>query len=143
MTLSRGDKPRPQKQACCKSAFVHVFARPLTRLEAVSARQDEATPDLSSAHSQAEPTGHLLPRMKKTAARAPGVPEADIDALIDEAVDHVRHHDHSNLTGSSPPLQASGPRYRCERAASRYGAGLQGSTVRPPVEGYGAVPRRP
>src|ERR1019366_2158021 len=49
-----------------KSAFVHVFARPLTKLEAVSARQDEATPDLSQAHSQAEPTGQSLQVIERT-----------------------------------------------------------------------------
>jgi hypothetical protein len=33
----------------------------------------------------------LFDRIDQTAKRAEGVPEEDIDAAIDEAVDHVRH----------------------------------------------------
>jgi len=34
----------------------------------------------------------LSARIEQTAARAQGVPEANIDAAISEAVDYVRHH---------------------------------------------------
>jgi len=34
----------------------------------------------------------LLERIDKTAARVANVPESELDALIDEAVDFVRHH---------------------------------------------------
>jgi hypothetical protein len=34
----------------------------------------------------------LFERIDKTAKRADGVPEEEIDAAIDEAVDYVRHH---------------------------------------------------
>ena len=34
----------------------------------------------------------LKPRIDKTAAKLKDVPEAELDELIDEAVDHVRHH---------------------------------------------------
>jgi hypothetical protein len=34
----------------------------------------------------------LLVRIDKTAARVTNVPKSELDALIDEAVDYVRHH---------------------------------------------------
>lgn len=34
----------------------------------------------------------LQERIDKTAAKLKDVPEAELDKLIDEAVDHVRHH---------------------------------------------------
>jgi len=33
----------------------------------------------------------LLDRVDRTARKARGIPEGDVDAAIDEAVDHVRH----------------------------------------------------
>jgi hypothetical protein len=34
----------------------------------------------------------LFDRIDRTAQRVEGIPEAEIDAAIDEAVDYVRHH---------------------------------------------------
>jgi hypothetical protein len=34
----------------------------------------------------------LFERIKTTAGRVQGIPEEEIDAAIDEAVDYVRHH---------------------------------------------------
>lgn len=35
---------------------------------------------------------HFKERIDKTAAKLEDVPETELDALIDEAIDHVRHH---------------------------------------------------
>jgi hypothetical protein len=39
-----------------------------------------------------ETSRHLLERIDKTAQKVERVPEEQIDAAIDEAVEHVRHH---------------------------------------------------
>ena len=41
---------------------------------------------------RAELAQGLRERIDKTAAKLKDVPEAELDELIDEAVDHVRHH---------------------------------------------------
>ncbi len=41
---------------------------------------------------RAELAHRLKERMDKTAAKVKNVPESELDELIDEAVDHVRHH---------------------------------------------------
>ena len=41
---------------------------------------------------RAELAHRLKERIDKTAAKLKDVPEAELDELIDEAVDHVRHH---------------------------------------------------
>ena len=37
-------------------------------------------------------TEKLLDRVEKTSRRASGTPDAEIEAAIDEATEHVRHH---------------------------------------------------
>ena len=39
-----------------------------------------------------EASQRLLERIDKTAERVKGIPESEIEAAIDEAADHVRHH---------------------------------------------------
>ena len=55
------------------AASLHLFMclqRPLSRLEAVSARQDEATPDTSPAHHRAELTGQSPQVIESTALKS-------------------------------------------------------------------------
>jgi L-lactate utilization protein LutC len=42
--------------------------------------------------ARAELADRLKERIDQTTARLKDVPEAELDELIDEAVDHVRHH---------------------------------------------------
>jgi hypothetical protein len=63
------------------------------------ALQDDESISIQTYRSKDAPTGaardiayqRLLDRAKQTAGRARGVPEAEIDAAIDEAADFVRH----------------------------------------------------
>jgi hypothetical protein len=64
------------------------------------ALQEEETISVQAYSTHQAPTGgerdeawrRLLERIDKTAARVADVPESELDALIDEAVDCVRHH---------------------------------------------------
>jgi hypothetical protein len=64
------------------------------------ALQEEETISVQAYPTHEAPTGsecdeawrRLLERIDKTAARVANVPESELDALIDEAVDFVRHH---------------------------------------------------
>ena len=70
-----------------------LLGRNLQEDESISVRAFKDTvKEAPTGEARAEAFRRLRARIEQTAARAPGVPEADIDALIDEAVDHVRHH---------------------------------------------------
>ena len=71
-------------------------------LEALLGRtlQEEETVSIQTYPTHEAPTGkerdeawkRLLDRIDLTAARVKDVPEAELDMLIDEATDYVRHH---------------------------------------------------
>ena len=72
-----------------------LLGRNLQEDESISVRafKGDTVKEAPTGEVRAEAFRRLRARIEQSAARAPGVPEADIDALIDEAVDHVRHHD--------------------------------------------------
>src|SRR6266536_6331390 len=66
--------------------------------------------------AQVELAGRLKERIDKAAERLKDVPAAEVDELIDEAVDHVRHHRREGRSGH----RRSGARQRqIERAGPR------------------------
>jgi hypothetical protein len=75
--------------ADARNAMEHLLGRPLREDEAISINVYKPTP---TGQAREEASRRLLERIDKTAQRARGVPEAEIDAAIDEAADHVRHH---------------------------------------------------
>jgi hypothetical protein len=66
-----------------------ILGRSLRDDEAVSITTYKLAP---RGKAREEASRHLLERIDKTAERAAGVPEEQIDAAIDEAVDYVRRH---------------------------------------------------
>ena len=62
--------------------------------------QEEETVSIQAYPTHNAPTGlereeawtRLLDRIDRTAARVKGVPKAELDTLIDEATESVRHH---------------------------------------------------
>lgn len=77
--------------ASVRAALEALLGRPLqedetVRVQAFSARE-------APKGSVRDAAGRaLMERIDKTAALAHDIPEAEIDALIDEAADYVRHH---------------------------------------------------
>jgi len=70
-------------------AMESILGRPLREDEAVSVNVHKPAP---MGAGRKEASRILLERINKTAQKVHGVPEAEIDAAIDEAMDHVRHH---------------------------------------------------
>ena len=66
-----------------------MIGRPLREDELVSIGVFKPAP---TGQAREEANRRLFERINKTAQRAPGVPDSEIEAAIDEAVDHVRHH---------------------------------------------------
>jgi len=66
-----------------------LLGRPLRDDEAVAVNVYKPAP---TAAAQDEAIRRLLERIDKTAEKVQGVPEAEVDAAIDEGVDYVRHH---------------------------------------------------
>jgi hypothetical protein len=75
--------------ADARHAMEGLLGRPLREDEAVAVNVYKPAP---SGAARDEASRRLRERIDKTARNVQGVPEADIDAAIDEAVDHVRHH---------------------------------------------------
>ena len=75
--------------ADARNAMEHLLGRSLREDEAISINVYKPTP---TGEAREEAARRLLERIDQTAQRARGVPEAEIDAAIDEAADHVRHH---------------------------------------------------
>ena len=73
-----------------RQAVARLLGRPLEPEEHISvmAYRPHKAP---AGEQRAELVRRLKKRIDKTAAKLDDVPEAEIDALIDEAVDHVRH----------------------------------------------------
>jgi hypothetical protein len=67
----------------------NLLGRSLQENEAISINVYQPAP---TGQAREEASRRLLERIDRTAARAQGVPEDEIEAALDEAVDHVRHH---------------------------------------------------
>jgi hypothetical protein len=72
-----------------RHAMEHLLGRSLREDEAISINVYKPAP---TGPAREDASGRLLERIDKTAQRARGVPEKEIEAAIDEAADHVRHH---------------------------------------------------
>jgi hypothetical protein len=71
-----------------------LLGRNLQEDESISVRafKGDTVKQAPTGEARAEAFRRLSARIEQTAARAQGVPEANIDAAISEAVDYVRHH---------------------------------------------------
>jgi L-lactate utilization protein LutC len=74
-----------------RQAVGRLLGRPLEPEEHVSvmAYRPHKAPNGAA---RTELADRLKERIDKTAARVKDIPEAELDELIDEAVDHIRHH---------------------------------------------------
>ena len=75
--------------ADARHAMESILGRSLHEDEAISVNVYQPAP---TGVAREDASRRLLERIDKTARRVQGVPDAEIDAAIDEAVDHVRHH---------------------------------------------------
>jgi hypothetical protein len=66
-----------------------ILGRPLREDEAISVNTYRPAP---TGRAREEASRRLLERVDKTAQKAMGIPDEQIDAAIDEAADYVRHH---------------------------------------------------
>ena len=74
-----------------RDALERLLGRALQEEETISV-QAYPTHEAPRGSERDEAWRRLLERIDKTAARVANVPESELDALIDEAVDFVRHH---------------------------------------------------
>jgi len=74
-----------------RNALETLLDRPLQEEETVSI-QAYPTHNAPTGLEREEAWTRLLDRIDRTAARVKDVSEAELDALIDEAADYVRHH---------------------------------------------------
>jgi hypothetical protein len=65
------------------------IGRSLREDEAIAVNVFKSAP---TGQAREDASRRLLERIDRTAQKARGIPEVEIDAAIDEAVDHVRHH---------------------------------------------------
>jgi len=72
-----------------RHAMEGLLGRPLRDDEAVAVNVYKPAPTDAA---RDEASWRLRERIDITAQKVQGVPEAEVDAAIDEAVDHVRHH---------------------------------------------------
>ena len=72
-------------------AVARLLGRPLEPEEHISVIAYRPHP-APTGSERSELASRLKERIDKTAAKLQDVPEAELDELIDEAVDHVRHH---------------------------------------------------
>ena len=72
-----------------RHAMESIIGRSLLEDEVIAINVYRPAP---SGQAREDASRQLLERIDKTAQRGRGVPEEEIDAAIDEAVDHVRHH---------------------------------------------------
>lgn len=70
-------------------AMEGILGRSLREDEAISINVYKPAP---TGYDREEASRRLLERVDKTAKKVKNVPEAEIDAAIDEAADYVRHH---------------------------------------------------
>ena len=76
--------------ADARHAMESMLGRPLGDDEAISVNVYKPGP--TGVAAREDISRRLRERIDKTAKGVQGVPEAEIDGAIDEAVDHVRHH---------------------------------------------------
>jgi hypothetical protein len=71
-----------------------LLAETFKRDESISTRafKGDTAKEAPTGEARAEGFCRLIARIERTAVRAQTVPEADIDAIIDEAVEHVGPH---------------------------------------------------
>jgi molecular chaperone DnaK (HSP70) len=74
-----------------RHALEILLGRPLQEEETVSV-QTFPTHEAPTGTKREEAWKRLMDRIDRTAARAKEIPEAELDALIDEATRYVRHH---------------------------------------------------
>ncbi len=74
-----------------RGALERLLGRPLEEEETISV-QAYPTHEAPTGRARDDAWRRLMERIDKTAARVTGVPEAELDALIDEAADYARHH---------------------------------------------------
>jgi hypothetical protein len=74
-----------------RDALESLLGRSLQEEETVSV-QTFPTHEAPTGPEREEAWSRLMERIDKTAARVTHVPEAELDALIDEASDYRRHH---------------------------------------------------
>ena len=72
-----------------RQAMENIIGRSLLEDEVIAINVYKPAP---SGQAREDASRLLLERIDKTAQKAKGVPEEEINAAIDEAVDHVRHH---------------------------------------------------
>ncbi len=72
-----------------RQAMERIIGRSLGEDEAISINVYKPAP---SGEAREEASRRLLERIDKTAQKARGIPNEEIDAAIDEAADHIRHH---------------------------------------------------
>jgi hypothetical protein len=66
-----------------------ILGRPLAEHEAIALTVYRPGP---TGAAREEASRRLLERIDKTTRKVQGVPDAEIEAAIDEALDYVRHH---------------------------------------------------
>ena len=74
-----------------RNALESLLGRSLREEETVSI-QTYPTHEAPVGREKEEAWKRLMVRIDLTATRVPDVPEAELDALIDEATDYIRHH---------------------------------------------------
>ena len=74
-----------------RSALESLLGRRLHEEETISV-QAYPTHEARTGRERDATWHRIMERIDKTAARVAGVPESQLDALIDEAVDYVRRH---------------------------------------------------
>ena len=72
-----------------RQAMEGILGRSLREDEAISINVYNPAP---TGKAREEASRRLLERIDKTTQRVKGVPEKEIDAVIDEALDRARHH---------------------------------------------------
>ena len=72
-----------------RHAMERIIGRSLREDEAISINVYKPAP---SGQARNEASRRLLERIDKTAQKAQGAPGEEINAAIDEAADHIRHH---------------------------------------------------
>ena len=74
-----------------RHALEILLDRPLQEEETISI-QAYPTHEAPTGERREEAWKRLMERIDRTAENAKGIPEAELDALIDEATGYVRHH---------------------------------------------------
>jgi hypothetical protein len=72
-----------------RRAMEAILGRPLAEHEAIALNAYRPAPTGAAREEASRP---LLQRIDKTTRKVQDVPDAEIEAAIGEALDHVRHH---------------------------------------------------